>query len=99
MTTAPMVVAAARTLCKRSSEACNVNNDDNWKVYGQDFIEDAQAALDACGASELLEALLTTAAMLSACRLIVSDKECRDEMGTQVKAAQALLAKATGEQS
>ena len=44
---AAKVSAAARVLADRSAEACNVDKDDNWKVYSEDFIEDARAALEA----------------------------------------------------
>jgi hypothetical protein len=53
----PMVVAAARELCARESEECGVDNDDNWKMYGETFLMDAKAALDAAGVPQLLEAL------------------------------------------
>lgn len=56
-TPSPMVVAAARELCKRASEDCNLDFEDNWKIYGGDFLADAEAALKAAGAPELLEAL------------------------------------------
>lgn len=42
-----MVVAAARTLSDRHAAACNVDCGDVWKMYGNDFIEDARAALEA----------------------------------------------------
>lgn len=53
----PMVVAAARALCRRNSDLCNVDFDDNWKLYGGDFLMDAQVALESAAAPELLEAL------------------------------------------
>jgi hypothetical protein len=36
---------AARALCKRSSDACGVDFEDNWKLYYADFEADARAAL------------------------------------------------------
>jgi len=36
---------AGRVLADRNADACGVDREDNWKVYGQDFIEDALAAL------------------------------------------------------
>lgn len=42
-----MVVAAARVLNARLAEACNINADDQWKIHGDDFKEDARAALQA----------------------------------------------------
>jgi hypothetical protein len=42
-----MVVAAARVLSDRQAAACNVDCGDMWKIHGNDFIEDARAALEA----------------------------------------------------
>ena len=42
-----MVVAAARMLSDRQAAACNVDCGDMWKIHGNDFIEDARAALEA----------------------------------------------------
>lgn len=36
---------------------CDVNFEDSWKQYGEDYLRDAQAVLDAVGAPDLLEAL------------------------------------------
>ena len=48
----PDVSAMARVLCDRSADGCNVDRDDNWAVYGQEYIEDVQAMLAAAlGAS------------------------------------------------
>lgn len=41
-----MVVAAARVLSDRQAAACNVDCGDMWKLHGNDFIEDARAALE-----------------------------------------------------
>ena len=80
----PMVVRAARVLCKRNSDVCGVDNDDNWKTYGEAWLADAQAALYAAGAHEVLEALKALLAF---------------SPGTQnafTKQARAAIAKATG---
>lgn len=45
------VSAAGRALADRSAAECNVDKDDNWKVYGHDFIEDARLALTAARAA------------------------------------------------
>jgi len=50
----PMVVAAARALCRRDSDLCGVDFDDNWKLYGDGFLADAQVALESIAAPELL---------------------------------------------
>lgn len=57
MSAAPMVVAAARALCKSASDACNVDFEDNWKIYSETYLADAQAAIEATGALGLLAAL------------------------------------------
>lgn len=49
-----MVVAAAKVLCRRGADLCQVDPDDSWKIYGETYIEDAQAVLEACGALDLL---------------------------------------------
>ena len=53
----PMVVAAARALCKLNSDICGVDNEDNWKLYSELFLADASIALDAAEAPEMLKAL------------------------------------------
>lgn len=42
-----MVVAAARVLSDRQAALCNVDCGDMWKIHGNDFLEDARAALEA----------------------------------------------------
>lgn len=59
----PMAVKAARELCRRVSDACMVNEADNWAIYGDEHIADAEAALDAAGVPALLEALQKIATM------------------------------------
>ena len=41
-----MVVSAARVLSDRQAAACNVDCGDMWKLHGNDFIDDARAALE-----------------------------------------------------
>lgn len=53
----PMVVAAARTMCKLESEGCGVDNDDLWKIYGAEFLKDAEKVVEATVAYELLHQL------------------------------------------
>lgn len=58
----PDVSAMARILADRNADACNVNREDNWTIYGQDYIDDVTAMLAAAPAApaadaELVEAL------------------------------------------
>ena len=41
----PDVSAMAKVLSDRAASACCVDPDDNWKIYGQDYIEDVRAML------------------------------------------------------
>ena len=59
-----MLHNTARALCKRASEDCGVDFEDNWKLYGESFIADARAALDAAAAPELLAACQSAAQWL-----------------------------------
>jgi hypothetical protein len=56
----PMVVSAARAMNKRMADQCNVDADDQWKLYGDDMLSDAKAILDAAGATDLLAAAVKT---------------------------------------
>lgn len=53
-----MIAKAARVLCDRVADQCNVDRDDNWKTYGEMYRQDATAMLEAIGASNLLESLV-----------------------------------------
>ena len=57
MSATPMYVTAAKVLCQRCTELCDVDFEDSWKQYGDHYLLDAQAMLDAIGAPDLLEAL------------------------------------------
>jgi hypothetical protein len=54
---APMVVAAARALCRLHAVACNVNEADLWNLESDWFKSDASEALAAAGMPEMLEVL------------------------------------------
>lgn len=43
----PDVSAMAKVLSDRAASACCVDPDDNWKIYGQEYIEDVRAMLSA----------------------------------------------------
>lgn len=47
----PDVSAMARILADRNADACNVNREDNWAIYGQDYIDDVTAMLAAAPAA------------------------------------------------
>lgn len=51
-----MVSKAARVLSDGVALACGVNADDVWKLHSEIHFADAQAALEACGALDLLDA-------------------------------------------
>lgn len=42
-----MVIAAARALNKSHCQACNIDEEDSWMVYGSDYLHDARIALTA----------------------------------------------------
>lgn len=86
----PMVVAAARALCKRGAEQCNVDFEDSWKVYGDLYLEDAQAALQAANAQELIRALKECAAVCA------GEMTTKNDLINALELARAALAKATG---
>lgn len=46
----PDVSAMAKVLSDRAASACCVDPDDNWKIYGQEYIEDVRAMLSAAPA-------------------------------------------------
>lgn len=48
----PDVSAMARVLSDRAASACCVDPDDNWKIYGQEYIEDVRAMLAAAPAHQ-----------------------------------------------
>ena len=52
-----MVSRAARVLWDGGAEQCGVDAGDSWKVYGSEYIADAQAMLDEVGVTDLLAAL------------------------------------------
>jgi hypothetical protein len=41
------IVAGAKALNKRTAEICEIDERDQWKVYGEELIEDARAVLTA----------------------------------------------------
>lgn len=90
----PMVVAAARAICRRDSELCNVDFEDNWKFYGDGFLADAQAVLDAVAAQELL-----TAMQYAREWIIAAGKVGGMNNEATLQRIDAAIAKATGEQA
>ena len=52
----PDVSAMARILADRNADACNVNREDNWMIYGQDYIDDVTAMLAAAPAAPAADA-------------------------------------------
>lgn len=82
-----MVVAAARALCKRGAEQCNVNFEDSWKLYGNDYLEDARTAFKAASVDDLLDTVV---------RLEYAAMDITCERTTIRNAARAAIAKAEG---
>ena len=78
----PMTITAARVLNNRAAEACGIDADDQWMIHADEFLDDAQAMLDAVGAPDLLEALKILVITRSAVKAL--------------PAARAAIAKATG---
>lgn len=87
----PMHVIAAKVLCKRGAEMCDVNFEDSWKQYGEDYLRDAQAVLDAVGAPDLLEALQDLMAAI-----YYTGPDVNDRIGTAEDVALKAIKKATG---
>ena len=46
----PRITAAAKALCKKAASELGVSEADNWKHYGDLFIEDAKTAIKAADA-------------------------------------------------
>jgi hypothetical protein len=87
-----MVRKAARSLCDRVADTCNVNRDDNWATYSTDYIEDAEYALEACGANALLSALKMA-------RSLMVTVDGYEENGPSISVIDAAIFKATGERA
>lgn len=45
--TQEQIVAGAKALNKRTAEICGTDEGDQWKVYGEELIEDSRAVLTA----------------------------------------------------
>lgn len=52
-----MFASAARVLCDRMADACEIDREDAWKEHYHDYMADAKAALEAASAMGLLSAL------------------------------------------
>ena len=52
----PDISAMARILADRNADACNVNREDNWAIYGQDYIYDVTAMLSTAPAAPAADA-------------------------------------------
>ena len=92
----PMVEKAARAWCKRHAEACGLDEATLWAEREAGFITEAQAALEACGALELLEALRAADRCLSTPH---SKRNKPDGTGenTNLAVIRAAIAKAEGQ--
>lgn len=45
--TEKQIAAGGRWMCDQSSEACGVDREDNWKIYGSEYVEEFRGALAA----------------------------------------------------
>lgn len=96
MARSPMVAAAAREMCRLSSEMCGVDNDDNWKAYGDGFLKEAAMVLDAAGVPRLVIAAQMVLADLNA-RIDASRTDCLPTpLFRGIADLHAAIAKATG---
>lgn len=53
----PMVIAAAHALNECVATSCGIDAEDQWNIYSADFLNDAQAVLDAAGMPVLVTVL------------------------------------------
>lgn len=86
-----MVTAGAKALCQHASVIFGVDPEDNWKIYGDTFLEDAHVVLNAAGVADLLESL---ADLLESVVREHGGHGC--EGWPDVIAARAAIVKATG---
>ena len=98
----PDVSAMAKVLSDRAASACCVDPDDNWKIYGQEYIEDVRAMLSAAQPSQAVRALVSAADVRDACANAVSvfDEEtnadqCREVAEYMREVLLALIARRT----
>jgi hypothetical protein len=73
--------------------ACETNADDEWIFHSEEYIADAQAALDAAGVPDLLAALEKLVQQVESGYF---DHVATDHPNSAVIAARAAIAKATG---
>jgi len=98
MSATPMYVTAAKVLCQRCTELCDVDFEDSWKQYGDHYLLDAQAMLDAIAAApDLLEALREITSDY-ADRFDLDDPSTNPGIKSSIEQARAAIVKATGEQ-
>lgn len=87
----PMEIKAGRALSDISAKECLLDADDQWKEFGQFWIADAASMLKECGATGLLQAVRSIAA-ITTCADQDQDAMCAEIQGICREA----LAKATG---
>lgn len=92
----PMVVAAAREMCRLASQMCGVDNDDNWKTYGEGYLAEAASVLEAAGLPALLSELKNVSFLLMSACLVIKDDDARGVALAAVKRARGAIAAATG---
>lgn len=75
----PDVSSMARILADRNADACNVNREDNWAIYGRDYIDDVTAMLAASPAAPAADAGLVEALEASNMLLRTKRHACENE--------------------
>lgn len=95
----PMVVAVARRLNEIASDECGTDKDDSWKIYGNEYLSEANSALGAAGCFELVQALQdmieAAQSMAGTCGVIRGDTPEDADIHTHDDWAEKFLAERT----
>jgi hypothetical protein len=91
----PMVVAAAREMCRQQADECGIDKDDLWKVYGEEFQACVELILQTAGVPQMVafaQSFLLAATGATAGSLVL------DRASPLVGAARDIVTQATGNQ-
>ncbi len=92
----PMVMKAARKANEIASRECNTCPEDGWKLYGSEYIRDAQEMLTECGALECLEAANGLHRKLYELAERYNDRSCDYDVCPEVRTYDSAIAKVRG---